>query len=129
MKRYFVIVIILFLLAGALVWEQIFINQSIDILKEKSQEVYEIVTTSENISSQSVLRKVEDLNNFWTKRESELCLVINHKDMEKVGEQITKLYSLCEQNDISQANIEVDLLKYYVDGYEHIMRLTFQNIW
>lgn len=129
MKRIIIILGLALILFGALVFEQVFINDSVNTLKSKCQEVYEIINSNQVIDDELTIQKVTDLNNFWTERESQLCIVINHKDMEKVGEQITKVLSLCKQNDVKQAINEVDLLKYYTEGYEHIIKVTFQNIW
>ena len=129
MKRIILIIGMTILLFSALVWEQIFINDSISLLKIKCENVYNLVKTSENLSEDSTIDVVNDLNILWSDRESKLCLVINHKDMERVGEQIIKVLSLCKQNDKKQANNEIELLKYYTDGYEHSIKLTFQNIW
>ena len=129
MKRLIVIILIAISLAGALIYEQIFINNSISTLKEKTNNVYELVHSSTILNDDEIINKINDLNDFWSTRESQLCIIINHKDMEKVGEQITKLLTSCKENNIEQSLIEVDLLKYYTEGYEHIIKLTFQNIW
>lgn len=129
MKRIIVIILLSLILAGSLIYEQIFINDSVTLLKTKCQDVYDTIHQSANINDESIIKKVSELNDFWSNRESQLCLIINHKDMEKVGEQIVKVLTLCKQNDTKQAIYEVDLLKYYTDGYEHIIKVTFQNIW
>ncbi len=129
MKRIIVIILLSLILAGSLIYEQIFINDSVTLLKTKCQDVYDTIHQSANINDESIIKKVSELNDFWSNRESQLCLIINHKDMEKVGEQIVKVLTLCKQNDTKQAIYEVDLLKYYTEGYEHIIKVTFQNIW
>lgn len=129
MKRIIVIILLSLILAGSLIYEQIFINDSVTLLKTKCQDVYDTIHQSVNINDESIIKKVSELNDFWSNRESQLCLIINHKDMEKVGEQIVKVLTLCKQNDTKQAIYEVDLLKYYTEGYEHIIKVTFQNIW
>lgn len=129
MKRIIVILGIAVLLFSALIWEQVFINDSIGSLKTKCENVYNLVNTKEILNDSSTIDVINDLNTYWSDRESKLCLVINHKDMERVGEQIVKVLSLCKQNDKEQAKNEVELLKYYTDGYEHSIKLTFQNIW
>ena len=129
MKRIIVIILLSLILAGSLIYEQIFINDSVTLLKTKCQDVYDTIHQSININDESIIKKVSELNDFWSNRESQLCLIINHKDMEKVGEQIVKVLTLCKQNDTKQAIYEVDLLKYYTEGYEHIIKVTFQNIW
>ena len=113
MKRIIVIILLSLILAGSLIYEQIFINDSVTLLKTKCQDVYDTIHQSININDESIIKKVSELNDFWSNRESQLCLIINHKDMEKVGEQIVKVLTLCKQNDTKQAIYEVDLLKYY----------------
>lgn len=129
MKRILIIILITIILLTGIIWEQIYINDSLNGLKNRTTNVYELITTNQTINTENIIDHVEELDEFWKDRENWLCLVINHKDMEKVGEQITKLTSLTRQNSKEDAEYEVELLKYYVEGYEHIMNLTFQNIW
>jgi hypothetical protein len=48
--------------------------------------------------------------------------------MEKIGEQATKIKTLVLQNDKKSCTYELEILKYYVEGYKDIITCNFQNI-
>lgn len=129
MKRYWIILLLGFAIIGAVVWEQIYVVNTIDNLKSKTSALYDTIFNSDNVNTNQIINSVEELDDYWKERENFLCIIFNHKDIEKVGEQITKLTVLTLQNSKQEAEYEVELLKYYVEGYEHIMGVTFQNIW
>lgn len=126
--RIWMIILISLSLIGLVVAEQIFVSNTIDYMKSESDSILQTIQTSENINTAEFVSQIDILDQNWTKKENILCLIINHKDMEKVGEQIQKLRVLITQNKKEEAEYEAELLVYYVDGYEHFVSVTFQNI-
>lgn len=126
--RIWIIILISLSLIGLVVAEQIFVSNTIDYMKFESNSILQTIQTSENINTVEFISQIDSLDKNWTKKENVLCLIINHKDMEKVGEQIEKLKVLINQNKKEEAEYEAQLLVYYVDGYEHFVSVTFQNI-
>lgn len=126
--RIWIIILISLSLIGLVVAEQIFVSNTIDYMKFESNSILHTIQTSENINTAEFISQIDSLDKNWTKKENVLCLIINHKDMEKVGEQIEKLKVLVNQNKKEEAEYEAQLLVYYVDGYEHFVSVTFQNI-
>lgn len=129
MKRGLLVIFIALCLIGGIVWEQIFVNDCINNIKQKTSNLYNLIINCEGDVSEDIVNETELFDKYWKDKENWLCLVINHKDMEKVGEQITKLTILTRQNELQQCQFEAELLKYYVEGSEHILCVTFQNIW
>lgn len=129
MKRLIFILLIFFSLVGGMIWEQIFINKTIVSMQEQTNSLHNLITSSEQVDTPEILTKLNSLQEYWSDKENTICLLINHKDIENIGEQIEKLVSACEHNNKEQSDLEVHLLKYYVEGSEHVLKVTFQNIW
>ena len=129
MKRYFIIIVLSLLIVGLIIWEQIFISNCLTVLKEKTTTIYNQIQTSENVNTKEILNNIEQLDVFWKEKEHWLYLVINYKDMERTGEQITRLKTLSLQNDKKYAQQDAALLKYFVENYDNVMRIAFHNIW
>ena len=91
-------------------------------------ELAEIIRQSENANDEIVKNKIKDLDEFWTITENYFCLVVNHINMEEAGEQLTKIKTLSELNKKEELLVEVDLLIYFSDSYEHIIVPHIQNI-
>ena len=126
--RYFIIVFLTIILIGLVVAEQLFVRSTIDLMQQETENLKTELTSAENINSQNLIDKINYIDKTWTDKENILCLIVNHKDMEKVGEQIEKLKVLIPQNQKQQAEQEIELLIYYIDGYEHFVSISFQNL-
>lgn len=129
MKRHIIIIVVSAILIGLMIFEQIYIRNTLDELREQTLYLYSEIHSQEIINTEDLIFSVEKLDSYWKTKENFLCLTINHKDMEKIGEQITKLITYINQNNKEDAEYEVELLKYFVEGNEHIMIANFQNIW
>lgn len=126
--RLFSIIFITLSLIALVVVEQIYVFHTIEYMNSATSEIYDYIKQNEDINTPELIEKINVLDEKWTKKENILCLVVNHRDMEKVGEQIQKLKVLIPQNKKEEAEFEAELLVYYVDGYEHFIAVTFQNI-
>lgn len=126
--RIWLILFMAFGLIGLVVTEHIFVSDTINYLKTESISLKDEIFSSENINTDNLKIKIKTLDENWRKKENTLCLIVNHKDMEKVGEQIEKLKVLIEQDKKEEAEYEAQLLVYFVEGYEHFIAVSFQNI-
>ena len=91
MKRGFVIISLFIVLVGLCVVEEIYLQQNLIKLYDKSNELLSLVEENENVDTIEIKTKIEDLKDFWDKTEGYFCLVVNHINMEEAGEQITKI--------------------------------------
>lgn len=129
MKARITIIILLALgLIGMVVAEQIYVSDTLKYMQNETELIKKAIFENDNINTPFLTEKINALDENWKKRENILCFVVNHRDMEKVGEQIEKLKVLIPQNKKEEAEYEAQLLVYYVDGYEHFIAVTFQNV-
>ena len=126
--RIVVILSITVILISLVVAEQIFITNTLSFMQQESEVLKQEIFNQNDVNSSFLIEKIDFLDKSWAKRENILCLLVNHKDMEKVGEQIKKLQVLINQNSKKEAEYEIQLLCYYIDSYEHFISLNFQNI-
>ena len=123
MKRGFVIISIFLILIGLCVWEDVYLSSNLKLLNEKATELAQIVVNTEEVKN-----KIKELDDFWVKTENRFCLVVNHINMEEAGEQITKIKTFSELNKKEELLVEIDLLVYFSESYEHIIVPHIQNI-
>lgn len=128
MKRGFVIISIFLILIGLCVWEDVYLSSNLKLLNEKATELAQIVRYSEDVNTEEVKNKIKELDDFWVKTENRFCLVVNHINMEEAGEQITKIKTFSELNKKEELLVEIDLLVYFSESYEHIIVPHIQNI-
>lgn len=123
MKRIVCIIVIVCLLVLGAVVEMIYINTSIDNLLLVGQSVVENLKQDKD-----EYEKVKQLNEYWDERESTICLFVNHKDMELIGEQLKKAQSYLESGDKKNALFEMEQFNYAVQAFRHISQFNLQNI-
>lgn len=126
MRRIIWVLIILASLVIIITLEQVNVSDTLAGLKERIQVISTKIESSEQITD--LTEEVDELNDFWDKRESIICLTYNHKDMEKIGEQIKKLQTYVKLNDKDNSILEFNLLAFQVTGYEHLVVTSFQNV-
>lgn len=125
--RIWIIIGIIAVLITLITLEQIFLNNTINYLNEQTYSLESEITENENINSEYLINKINDFHVNWHKKETILCLICNHKDIENVGEQIEKLKVVIKQNDKEQAEVEIELLTLYVKTFEQLVSVTIEN--
>ena len=128
MNKIFWVITITILLFGIVIWEQIFIDNTLDLLAQKIDKITTEISVVENIKTENIINLSNKLDEFWTNKEKILCLFINHNDLSKVGEQIKKVKVYIEQNSKGDCETELDVLKFYAESYRHVMEINIQNL-
>lgn len=123
MKRIVCILVVVALLVSGSIFEALYVSNTINNLLLVSESVIDGLEKERN-----ELEKVNALGQYWEEREKYICLFINHKDMEQIGEQIKKAQSYLEKEDKENALYEMKQLNYVVQSFKHISQFNAQNI-
>ncbi len=123
MKRIICIIVISLLLVAASIMENIYTNTTIDNLLLVGESVVSALEKDEER-----LEQVKALNEYWNGREKTMCLFINHKDMESIGESLEKAQVYLESKDKQSALNEMKQFNYIVKSFKHISQFNLQNI-
>ena len=121
-----IIIIVLFLIAICAV-EQVLSTKYLKEVEARVDGIYETFAALENINNTKLISEMSELENFWTAKENVLCNFVNHKDIEDIGVEINKLHSAINQNDKNQFSQSLNLIKFYLDAYKHILGISIQN--
>ena len=128
MKRGFIIISLFLLLLACCTVEEIFLKQNLVKLQDKAISLKENIENAEDINSIEIQTQIKDLDKFWSETETYFCIIVNHINMEEAGEQISKIKTLSKQNKKEETLVEVDLLIYFSESYEHLIVPNIQNI-
>ena len=115
-------------LFAIVIGEQIFVDNTLNLLIEKISNLDTYVYSTESIQNAEILGVCNNLDDFWTERERILCLFINHNELSKIGEQIKKVKIYVEQNDKDNCEYELETLKFYAESYKHVVEINIQNL-
>ncbi len=119
--------IFLFIIAVCVV-EDIVVNNSLNQVKKDCYEIENQLLVSEDINTMEMSLLVDNLEYNWTNNESLLCYMVNHKSIQEIGTEISKMKSYVGSNDKDALKVSITSIKYYADNYLHFMGANVHNI-
>lgn len=128
MKRIWGIVLIVILLVCICFTEELLVGNTLKKIKKESDYLYNISVNLENVNTDEIITKTDNLYKFWKKREMVLCFFINYKDMSEMSNEIVKMVSYAKNNIKEEYTTSLLLLKYYCETFNHITGINIQNI-
>ena len=128
MKKFIAMLIVFLALTGLCIWEQIVVNKYLLDIKEQTLSIINISTNLENIQTQEIREKVENLELTWKHHEEILCIVSNHKDIRDLCVEIQKLRGNLEVNQFEDFAASLKVIYHLADDYHYIMGTSFENI-
>ncbi len=128
MKKAIHISIIILFLIGICITEQLLYQKYFDETTKKVENLRVIAETSTDINTQEIIDLTNDLEDYWTKKESVLCTFINHKDIEDIGVEISKLKPAIKENEKQIFVESINLISFFLESYEHMIGINAQNI-
>lgn len=128
MKKFITILIVVLILAGAVTFEQITINNYLNEIKDITYELITLTTGTENIQTPEIKEKVDNLKQTWIHHEEVLCIFANHKDMRDLCIEIQKLEGNIEVNQYEDFTASLRVIYHLTDDYHKIMGTSWQNI-
>ena len=128
MKKTISFIIVTIILLSVVIAEQIYIDKTLDDLILKIDTLNTQTALVENINTEEINKTAEDLDDFWTKNEDILCVLVNHNDLTKIGEEIKKIKVYIKDNNKDDFVYELDTLKFYATTYKDVFQLNIQNL-
>lgn len=128
-KSVIVSVIFIFLfLVGICIFEDVVVTTSVKIVNEDCMKIEEMVEGLEDIRTMEIVMAVENLEYAWTKNEGNMCYLVNHKSIQEIGVEISKLKGFLENNELNDFKSSLDAIKFYSHSYLHFMGASLHNI-
>lgn len=128
MKKIISFAFITLLLVGAVIFEQIYLNNTFNELIVRIDNLSQQVELNENIDTLQIKNSVDDLDMFWKNAEQVLCFTINYNDLNRIGEQVQRVKAYIEQNQKDDCVTEIEVLDFYATSFKTIFITNFGNI-
>ena len=126
--KIFIIILLTLLLAGLVTYEEIMVNNSLNLIFEKSIQLQADTSDTEYINNSYVVRQADVISDIWDKYEDRLCFVINHKNIQDMGIQISNLKAYVITNDIEDFKQTIALIVYYTELFRHMVGVSLDGI-
>lgn len=128
MKKAINITIIILLLIGICVLEQVLADKYLAEVEKRVDSIYTTFLSVDDINNTQLISQTNELEEYWTNKESILCNFVNHKDIEDIGVEINKMQTATKDNNKDQYYESLKLVKFYLKGYKHVIGISIQNI-
>jgi len=128
-KSVIVSVIFIFLfLVGICVFEDLVVTNGVKQVNEGCMEIEEMVEGLDDIRTMQIVMAVENLEYVWIQNEGGMCYLVNHKSIQEIGVEISKLKGFLENNELNDFKSSLDAIKFYSHSYLHFMGASLHNI-
>ncbi len=128
MKKAINISIILLFIVAACITDQILIKTYFNKTGEFVSTIKAYIEENENVNTPFLIEKTNELNDYWQSKESIVCTFVNHQDISNLGTEINKLQSAAKENNRDVFVESINLIEFYLAGYEHVVGINLQSI-
>ena len=122
------ILILLAVLIVVCVVEDDLVSSSLSLVDDYCYEIEVAIEENDGIKNSDVCTLVDNLEYSWFANEWKLCYVVNHKSIQEIGVEISRLKSYIEEGDEKEFRASLELIKLYREQYEHFMGASLHNI-
>lgn len=126
-KAVYASLIIVFIF-GICLTEQLLSKEYLGEMNEKTTNIINVLSTTDDLNSNNIPLLTDDLSIYWQKKEAILCTFINHKEIEDIGVEISKLKTALNNSNKEIYEECINLIKFYIKTYQHLFGINFQNI-
>lgn len=128
MRKVVNLLIIIAFLVGVCAWEEISINNYLSQLETQIMFLETRVHEVESIDSEEFIVDIRALEEFWLEKESTFCVILNHKEVEIIGEELARAMGAVVNNSKEDFVSSLIVLRFYIKNLAHIMGLSWQTL-
>ena len=122
------LVLIFFLLTGICLIEETVVSASLKNVQDQCFEIEKLVETRESIKDMEMVMAVDNLEYTWCQQEVKLCYMVNHKNIQEIGQEISKIKMYIASDDIDALKVSTQTLRMYCHSYLHFMGANLRNV-
>lgn len=128
-KKFIAVIIMLLIVLGAGYYESHYITSSFDeLVGELNQIKTELSLTPDNINQPEYIGKLVSLHDDWQVHTEILKFFVWHTGIKDVEVGLSRITSYTEENNYTEAYVELNNLIDYCKHYSRDYRFSIQNI-
>lgn len=104
------------------------VSKALERIQSECFEIEKLVDEKDNIKNMDIVMEIENLEYSWLEDESNMCYLVNHKSIQEIGQEISKLKLYISENDIEAFKVSLSTIRGYCHSYLHFMGANFHNI-
>lgn len=128
MKKLISILIIVLLLIGACIVEQIIVYDYITSTEEELLQVEKNYSEITPENKEELLILLSKIKEDWIKKDNVLCFFVNHNDISDLGSELVRAENAIKENDTSVFRESITLSIFYINGYKQFMFINLRSV-
>ena len=130
MKRWIVTLCIVALIVAAVIWEQIYVNQTFEKLETQVNALMASVAAcgDDNADTEENKAQIAAIEKYWLKREKVLCYLVKHTETFQISDAIIYAKNFIEFGNTEEVMSALRKLSYLVQVHSYNMGTSLENI-
>lgn len=120
--------IIILLLVGICLAEEFVVSSSLRDIQSRCMQLELLIDDSETLKTTEIVLAIDNLEFQWRKDESNLCFMVNHKNIQEIGQEIAKIKEYVASDDVDATRVSLYSIKFYCHSYLHFMGANLHNV-
>lgn len=126
--HYINFILILLVLIGICIAEDIVVSSSLKEVQARCYEIEALLADKDDLKNMDITLAIDNLEFIWTEDEASMCFLVNHKNIQEIGQEIAKLKLYIPANDIDAFKVSLEEIKFYCHSYLHFMGANLHNV-
>ena len=121
-------ILIVLLLTAICVVEDVVVSSSLQEIQTKCFEIENRLTILDDIQNMEMTLEIDNLEYMWQEDEKAMCFLVNHKNIQEIGQEIAKLKLYIASNDVDAFRVSLEEIKFFCHSYLHFMGANLHNV-
>lgn len=130
MSRWIATSCILVLIIGAVIWEQVYVNQTFNHLEKQVNALIVSVEAcgDEDADTESNKTQIASIEKYWLKREKVLCYLVKHTETFQISDAIIYAKNFIDFGNKEEVMSALRKLSYLLKVHTYNMGTSLENI-
>ena len=121
-------IIIVLLLIAICITEELVVSNSLKEIQARCYEIEMTLAETDDLLNMDMTMQIDNLEYVWKEDEAAMCFLVNHKNIQEIGQEIAKLKLYIASNDVDAFRVSLEEIKFYCHSYLHFMGANVHNI-
>ncbi len=126
--HYINFIIIVLLLIAICITEELVVSNSLKEIQTRCYEIEMTLAGTDDLLNMDMTMQIDNLEYVWKEDEAAMCFLVNHKNIQEIGQEIAKLKLYIASNDIDAFRVSLEEIKFYCHSYLHFMGANLHNV-
>ena len=126
--HYINFILILLVLIVICIAEDLVVSSSLKEVQARCYEIEALLADKDDLKNMDITLAIDNLEFIWTEDETSMCFLVNHKNIQEIGQEIAKLKLYIPANDIDAFKVSLEEIKFYCHSYLHFMGANLHNV-